>query len=319
MKNFAVILLAFIAAFFCNEMIVRYVIHYPAMNASKRVYGIRDSDNGIQRLWKPYAEYCNVENGYNLFHFNNFGMPGRDIDTSGSRTNIAVLGSSYIEALQMPADKMAVSVFQDKISLISPRYQVLNFGHSGYDPYDMYFQLKYYEKYFRVDYVIMVLDQTYSDWFDRHEGSFTFELPKNFGKEIRTTSNKIEFFARNNFHSLNLYREIMVSDPNNEAPKKTEEVVPVPAKKEDLSRLYVCLMKFRELYGDKFTCISMIPGTSSDIEISKYCKDHSINYIYSTKLQVPANLIKGHGHLNERGNKLLGNLLYETFNTFYVK
>jgi hypothetical protein len=319
MKKFVAVLLAFIAAFFCNEFVVRYIIHYPTMNVGKRLYGLRDSEKGIQRISKPYAEYCNVENGYNIFHYNNFGIPGRDIDTSHNRINITILGSSFIEALQMPANEMAASIFQDSISRIDPRFQVLNLGHSGYDPYDLYFKIKYHEKYFHTDYVVLVLNETFTRWFDRHKQPFSFVLPKNFGIEIYSPLNSIELFLRNNFHSLNLFRELIAADSNPESASEHDKSVMPTQGREDLSRLFVTLSKFHELYSNRFVCISIISDSSSATEITEFCRASSINFISNISIQDTTNLIKGHGHLNKTGNKLLGNLLYETFKSLYIK
>jgi hypothetical protein len=319
MKKAFIIFLALISAFICNELIVRYIIHYPAMNASKRLTGIRDSEGGIQRLNIPHAEYCNVENGYNILHYNNYGLPGRDLSDSKGKINIAVLGSSYVEASQMPADAMAVSVFQDSLSKIDSRYQIVNLGHSGYDTYDMYFEIRYYENIFHPAYVAIVLDQTFSGWLDRHTYPLSFDLPKNFGKEIHSTSNTLEFFARNNFHSLNLLRELLVSDPNREEPKKSEGAEMPQQKGEDLSRLFLTLSKIHELYGSRLYIVSIIPDASSNAQIANFCKNRSISYIYDETLKVPANLINGKGHLNKQGNNLLGNLLYETFKHCYIR
>lgn len=81
MKKTFVIIIAFIAAIFINELIVRFAIGYPSFGLDKKVQGIRSPfvQGGWQNLYKPNSYYWNVEGGNIKERRNNYGLPGNDV------------------------------------------------------------------------------------------------------------------------------------------------------------------------------------------------------------------------------------------------
>lgn len=73
-------------------------------------------------------------------------------------TRIAVLGDSYIEALQMPEDKIATKLLENQLNQdAQKKHEVLAFGVSGYGTTQSYLTYQTYAKQFQPDSVVLTI------------------------------------------------------------------------------------------------------------------------------------------------------------------
>ena len=66
-----------------------------------------------------------------------------------------MLGDSFLEAMQVPPDKMAVSVFAGLLK--NSNTVPLNLGSPNNDAYILWFRTNFYEKYYKPDYVCLMV------------------------------------------------------------------------------------------------------------------------------------------------------------------
>ena len=99
MKKIALVLLAFVTAFIITELIVRYVLSYPAYGVESSIMGIPYS--GKELTYAPHSKYWNVEGGNNVFSRNNAGLNGIDIADIRTSGKIFLLGNSFIKASEV--------------------------------------------------------------------------------------------------------------------------------------------------------------------------------------------------------------------------
>lgn len=325
MKRLLIILIAFIVALLFNELWVKYIIKFPSYGIDKTVHGIRDSEKGVQNIFSSYSYYWDVEGGNVLFQRNNIGLYGLDIRRKKYDKYIYLLGTSFIEAKQINPEKMAASVFFKQISRYDSNYQVINLGCSGHDPYDSYLRIQYFEKYYKPDKVILILNDLYYEWFNRHSYPFNFSSRKNSGEESQGLFYKVQKLSRNTSCSINLLAQYARSlneedskgiDVNNEDNGNNNLT---KYNYSNLYRLYDCLKEYQIKYKNDFLCISIISDYNSNQYISRYCAQENINFVYNENINIPANLLKGIGHLNYNGNRKLGELLYGSYVEFYKK
>ena len=83
---------------------MRYGLGYPVYGLDKKV---KIRDIGWSNIWKPYSEYWNVEGGNRKFSRNNIGLPGLNVKIADDSKYIYILGSSFVEALQIPPEMIA--------------------------------------------------------------------------------------------------------------------------------------------------------------------------------------------------------------------
>jgi hypothetical protein len=320
MKKMSLILLAFCGALFVNELFVRYIIGYPSYGVEKRILGVRSSDNGTQNIYKAYSKYWSVEGGNNVFQRNNLGLYGKDVDISKLKEGcIFVLGSSFIEAMQIEPAKIATSIFFIKLLQSGNKHQVINLGHSGQDPYDNYLRCLFYEKIYNPDKIIIVLNDTYTQWLERHKDTLLFSERSNAGEEVKTFNFRLQKFLRNNFYSCNLLAQYLKNNneefdqnatvnyiKNGQLNKTNRDEIP--------SKLFRCIYEFGRKYGKKFVCISIISNNTINKNLEKWCSDNSVNFYFNSNINIPKNQLNNSGHLNENGNKLLGEFIYESYN-----
>lgn len=74
-----------------------------------------------------------------------------------------------------------------------------------------------------------------------------------------------------------------------------------------------CLLKYRDDYGEKFIAIGICPDSKENSVLEEYCRTNGIKFEFSNDVLVPVNRFKGSGHLNNKGNKKLGELFIEVF------
>lgn len=311
-KSTFLILSAFIFSLLFSEIVVAKVIGYPAYGVSYKVRYRKGAETWTN-IRKPHAQIYNVE-GRIKTNFNNLGIPGVDIEKIVNP--VVVLGSSYIEALQYKPDKISTSLFQEKLNKEGRNVSVLNLGCSGHDPYDSWFRLKYFEKALNVvgQDVILVLNSDNKAWFNRHPKPFSFDLSDDFGQVNAKSATKAMIALRNASSLVEMYVNAFKKKEIN------EDIHPDEPSTNQLSDMGVhelseemkmCLLEFNETYSD-FKVISVYDNEAFNSALSHFCKKFQIDCTLQP-LAKPEYMINGAGHLNEIGNQILGELLYQVY------
>ncbi len=312
-KNITGITGIMIFAFIIIECTIRITINHPTYNIEKKLYGLRKSNNGITDIYSPHSRIWTSEGGYSISITNNLGLPGSDVLVTDTTKYIYVLGSSYVQANQVAPTKVSTSICQSRLGK-SSKYQVLNLGEGGLDQYDSYFKLKYYEKFYKPEKIFLVIERVDERWLSRHD-TLNFALSENFGSEIHpNTAERIERFVRKNSSFLNMLSNgYKIASKINFRSAKIVNTVNDPnlTRNEDISKkLLLCLDKFKEDYNSSFIVISIIDNSGINIFLDNYCKSKNIIFRCSP-INRTGNRLNTRGHLNDKGNEELGDLLYE--------
>jgi hypothetical protein len=317
LKRFKSILLlgiAGLAALVATEVTVKYLFRFPTYGVEKKVLGIKKS-NKYSNIFIPHSEYYNTENGFNIYRRNNLGLYGNDVNLRKTDKLIYLIGDSFVEASQWPPDSMAVSHFQKKMELPYEGYKVINLGRIGHDPFDSYFRLAYFEKKYRPGIAILVISNTYDNWFDRQKHPLSFEISSQFGYELKSLSTKISILLLNRLSIFNLLKQYMNASESidNKFILDYTETNTSPERIPD--DLFICLNAFYTKYRNKFLLISIINDDFVNKELQRYCIKNGINFNWSC-INTKENKINKIGHLNLQGNRLLGGLLYDSICKF---
>jgi len=297
-----------------TELAVRYILGFPTYGVEKKLLGIKKS-TATSNIFYPHSKYYNVEDGFKVYKRNNLGLYGKDVSWDKNDTLVYVLGSSFLEAAQWPPDSMATSHFQKKLDIAEKQYKVINIARSGHDPYDLYFRLTWFERQFGHGNVILILDDVYREWLARHKHPLSFQLAPTFGHKIDNLSSIMGMFILNNSAFTYLLKQAVQLDDaerndflSNRAGTKSTIVIP--------NDLLFCLSAYQKKYGDAFLLLSIIDNIQLDRELMLYCKENCINYSHF-RINIAENKINSRGHLNLRGNRILGTALYDTFKKIY--
>jgi len=311
-KKAAIIFLAAISAILLTELAVRYILGFPTYGVEKKLLGIKSS-TATSNIFYPHSKYYNVEDGYKVYKRNNLGLYGKDVSWNKNDTLVYVLGSSYLEAAQTPPDSMAVTHFQKLIDEAGAPYKVINLGRSGHDPYDLYFRLSWFERQFGCGKVILVLEDDYQEWLERHKHPLSSNLSGVFGKEVNYLSSRIAVTLQNISSIAYLFRNTIKNGniEENEFLKYHEE------DKSDLSNdLASCLLIYKNKYGNSFHLLSITDNERLNESLKQFSKTSMICF-HQKEINIPEFKIKGVGHLNSRGNEVLGKSLYECIRKSY--
>ncbi|MCX6164940.1 MAG: hypothetical protein NTU73_08815 [Ignavibacteriae bacterium] len=305
-KKTFIILLAFILAFSVLETVIGNIFGFPKYGVVKKMKGMRSSP-GHQNIYKPYSEYWNAKGKFEIYKRNNLGLPGIDVDTSKNSRYICVLGSSFIENNYLNPKKMATSVFQ-KLIKKSTDFNVLNLGYNGFDPYDCFRRLAFYEITYKPECIILVINAYNSDSYKLFDNPF--QIDSNSFYTDNSFKTRLNLLLRNNFSFARLTLTMFQNRNDEQIVEPQEDII--DANTVDLNDLFICLSEFNKKYGDKFICVSIINNDTVNCRIDEYCKNNNISNYYSN-IMIPENQIYGDWHLNEKGNEVLGNYLFESF------
>jgi hypothetical protein len=321
LKRILSLTVIFLISLFITELLIRITINHPTYNIEKKLTGLRKSSGGITDIYYPYSRFWTSEGGYSISTTNNLGLAGSDVAVTDTSKYIYVLGSSYIQANQVERKNVSTSVFQSLIGFNS-KYQVINLGEGGLDQYDSYFKIKYYEKLYNPYLIIMVVDRVDDRWLSRHD-SLTFNADIFNVREIKdNATGKIEILFRRNSAFINLLSngyKISSKLGSEDNKKRTAINDPNNTKVENISKhFFPCIEKFASDYGNKFVLVSMIDNIEINNYINKFCKDKNIIYRFRN-INRMENRLSRTGHLNENGNKELGELLYNIFEEIKYK
>ncbi len=311
MKKVLLFILAALSALICIELFVAKVIGYPTYGVEMKMMGIRGLEQPVN-VFKPFSKYWTVEGGNKVYKRNNIGLNGINVIISNKSKYIFVLGSSFVEASQTPPEKIATSILQNKLQVQNSNYQVLNLGISGHDPYDLYWRSSFFEKTFIPTKVFLVIDTTFSDWFrrQRHPLNFAGKLKK--PKRLYSSEMKYASFMVNHSSFLNLVSVLIerrdLDDGKNNHRHSSEAGFAVKLDPD----LIACILTYSEKYKDRFSMVSITRDNKYVSQIHDFCDANKINFI-SRNILLPDYQLNGKGHLNNEGNKLLGEMLYESF------
>lgn len=307
MKKIIMILFALLCALIINELFVRYIVQYPVQGIDKRIFSGNIANGGYENIYFPYSKALITEEGLIEYKRNNLGLPGSEIHVNNNSKYIFVLGNSYLEARAIPSNLLASSILDTKLKLKDENYQVLNLGVGGYDPYSSFFRAKLFEKYYTPQKVLLVLVW---DYFDKYQNlKLDFSLPKGFGTAYKSTSFEYISFLRNHFSSLNLYRNLI-----NEDHQQETRVVQSEGKLSSNIRIKPIINiieGYHKEFGDKLICVSVFTEFNHNKELTEFCRTKNIPFFYNANILNSNNRINGTGHLNILGNKELGDFLYE--------
>lgn len=292
------------------EIFLSRVLCFPKYGVKEKIIGIRNYPI-LDNIYEPYSKYWKLEGEYEVLRRNNIGLPGIDIDTSRLSKYICVLGASFIENYYVKPELMSTSVFHNLVKNIDVNSNVLNLGYNGDDPYFSYRRIAFYESKYKTDYVILVIHGVNSGSYKLFKNPFYVE-GNSFYKD-ETFKTEISLFLRNKFSFFRLFASLFQNHDDGQTvePKEYNN----DAENIDMSDLFLCLTEFNKRYNGKFMCISIMNSELLNNRIKEYCSKNSINFDFKNLLTQEYQ-IKGDWHLNEKGNRILGNLLFDSYVKF---
>lgn len=291
-----------------TEIVARFIVDYPDYGIERFVYGI-SSNIKWQPIYFPYSRYANNERGYKVFKRNNLGLPGVDVDIT--KDKILVLGSSFIEAVQVSPSSISVSVLSNMLEKSKTGLVAVNLGRKAHDLYDAWFRYQYYKRMFDPRYVMIVVDQRNS--YGRHTRPFDFSLPKDFGKSDNRLKTRFGTLVLSSSSSISLFYRGFRNETEKSVEDESQDndVRKTPMSSDDyLHSVLACIERFADDSGDKLVVVSIVNDKGTNDAVQSYCTTHDILCIVSSTIQIPENQIKGFGHFNEIGNRRLAELMY---------
>ncbi|MCX8037843.1 MAG: SGNH/GDSL hydrolase family protein [Candidatus Sumerlaeia bacterium] len=112
-------------------------------------------DNTVGHRLRPNLRGYYVEEGFSRYMTNSHGLRGREVSLAkpAGVFRIAVLGDSYVEALQVGEEATFCRQLERRLRNV----EVLNFGVSGYGTAQEYLTYLHYVRPFRPDLVLLVM------------------------------------------------------------------------------------------------------------------------------------------------------------------
>lgn len=305
------ILAAFIFSFAAAEFVVGSILGFPKYGVERKMQGLRSSP-GHQNIYKPHSQYWNSNGKFEIYLRNNLGLPGIDVDTSIASKYIFVLGSSFVENQYLKPELISTSVFQTILKNSNNRFNVLNLGYSGFDPYDSFRRAHYFGETYKPEFVILVIN-------DYNAGSFklspeSFLLDKNSFSADKSVATNFNLFLRNNSSFIRLVSILFQNKEEQTVGPEKENSQNLNA---DLTNLEICLKAFSEKYEGRFMCVSITSNDFMNRKIEEYCIKNNVNFEYNG-IMVPEYQVDGDWHLNEKGNNALGVFLFNSFRKHFT-
>lgn len=231
---------------------------------------------------------------------------------------IFVLGNSFVKASELPPEQIASSVFQKKLNELNKNTNVLNLGFYAHNPFQMWYLSQYFRNIYPPSAVVIVLERDYEYWMKGYKHPLEFKLPENFGTEETSASFKLISFLRNNSAFINLTASALklsggttsevVQDDDPLLMSGNLDYVP-----EDLKTV---ITEFKKIYGGKLIILSIMPDELLNGKLAEFCAGADIKCIYDSGIMSPQYRLNKSGHLNEEGNKKLGEKLYEAYEKY---
>ena len=318
LKKILIFIFAFLTAFFTVEYFTAVIVNYPKYGVDKKVY-VFGKDSKPVKMYLPHSEYWTVEGGNKVYKRNNVGLPGIDVNTEPNTKYIFVLGSSFVESLSVPPENMATSRFQMLLNENNSDYSVLNLGSAGYNVYADYYASAHYEKFYLPDKVFLVLHAVNENYY---VNSDFFKITSDFGVENKSFKFSIaqELLNRSSFLNLmtSLFNKSAELDNTKRIIIDTSKSAVEENRRNSFFNMEICFTKFKERYGDRFIVVSILTEEDNN-KLGFISEKVGINFISKNIVGDKDMRINKVGHLNEKGSKILSELLYEAFIKFYEK
>ena len=319
-----VLIAALLASAVLTDLFIRFAVNFPPTSIAQpyHVYPNDSYKNTVayENIYRPYAKYFTNEKDFRIFQKNNYGLPGLDITEQG-KTNIFLIGNSYVESLPTPPHLLASSIFMDLLQgHYGTQYQVVNLGLGGQTPYYGLYRLKFWSQKIKPDYVILVLESFMLKNAEKQPDSM-FVDDKKFGLPVTIFENKpiaslcaISSFAHvvnsGIFYANNARKQSLESKKKTSKPTPDSNCV-----KDDLvyHRLLQTILEYKKMYGDNFLLYSLLDKKWNEL-LYKDCATYKIKFSSDSKIRKNADYHLGNwGHFNNQGNKALGYELYRLF------
>lgn len=320
MKKAILLMTAFLISFILTEFVLGSVIGFPRYVLGSKKYRMHSSLGPYNtiRILPPYYTSWNTEGGFKITRRNNVGLPGIDILNDQGSRNVVLLGNSFIEGSQYQGKYIAAGYLQEKLVNMSKPLSVVNLGSSAHDPYVLWYRLLFFERYYIPHKVILVYEsfERMKYYFSRWAPQLQYEDKLEF-RELDTRPLVLVFrHIKNRSSYLNLLSSLVTinkgtNDNTNDGNKKSSIT-----DQETLEYLKMSLVNYQKKYGNDFIFVSIMRDNPFESELVSFCKENGINYSANNRIMLPHNLIKGVGHLNIQGNKLLGDYLYNVLCSF---
>jgi hypothetical protein len=322
MKKTIIIILALCSAFLASEFFVNKIVKYPIRTSSVKYVFMPDT-RGFEnlKLKESHSKYWSVEGGNNVYYYNNLSITGRDVYPDDKSIIVFVLGDSFVEASTVHPDSTAVTIFQDKLNKLDTNIKALNIGFPNTDPFILWYRMMFFEKLYKPDYVILLVEdlELLDMNMQRHPDSLDFSVPANFGSVIPPSkSERIFDVFRKRFSVFSLLSaSISIEGLRKENNSNLDEIYVKDVEK-SIRKFRDCMFKYKEKYGEKLVVLSFEENTEKNKVIAEVCDSMKINYS-NKKLMTPEYRWENIQHLNNKGNKVFGEFLYETFIRIYKK
>jgi hypothetical protein len=317
MKKIFIYISSFVLALIICELFVKYIIGFPEIGFKRKFY-LKDIPIQGRLTWnQPYSKFWNVEGGNKIFSRNNFGLPGCDIKKG--KKNIIIIGNSFMEATQVDRDKNASSIMQKRLDFLN-KYQVINIAFTGTDPYSNWFRACFFSNYFKMDYVILVIEsvERLKLYFKRYNNLTDVKLPANFGEELtdKNINPIMNLLTQSSFFSLiQYYIDSYKLGQKREERKLNYNYTTETNIKDDkiFNQALLFLLTNYKMKFQNFTVISLESDAIKNDYVKDLCEMARINFQAFPEMMSENYLLNGQGHLNELGNKKFGILLSQYF------
>lgn len=314
MKKPSLFALAFVVGFILSELVVGRLFGYPRYGVACYVEGLDYRNWDKSRVYQPYSRYM-VNEGVNtgrVFSRNNLGFPGDDVSLEADY-NVAVLGSSYIEAQQVDPEIIATSLLQQRLRLTDLRVNVINLGYRGGNPLNLYRRLTYWDQRLGFSKVLLVIDH------------YPYQNTANYANDMIIVhkswlvDNNIVHNAYRMMRNSSSFINLMV--PALSMLKNQEPAPPVKTTKEDGHVIdFRCLTQTIDLYDNIIPRLIIVSIVDLDSEnqrifddyLSTLCRQKSIPYCLASFSRDEFR-INGTGHFNEVGHRYLADALYKGY------
>jgi len=302
-KRLILSILALVTGLLITEIFVRYAIYFPTFGVKEYVIGLDPRGFDKSRVYYPYSKFYSLEGGYKVFQRNNLGLPGSDVKPG--KKYIFVLGSSFIEAMEVEPGKIATSILNGMCESLG--YQVINLGYRGNTPYEQYCRLKYYSRIYKPSIVVLALDSTYEPWYKQRDyRQDDPELLKDFGTKDRDFLHNLYRVARNSSALINLSVPALLSKRSEDNGAPTAE-----DNQDSITPEITALLKSISLLNAesaKFVVVSFIKSKPAVEALERELSKQNIPFFHKD-IKSNDNIIVG--HLNEQGNHDLGSFVFE--------
>lgn len=318
MNKLTLLLLSISFSLIITEAVVANLFQYPTYGVKCFVKELDPRSWDQSRVYESHSRYMAFEGESkgSVYKRNNLGLPGDDVDLRGKAINIAVIGSSFIEATQVDPGLISTSILQRRLRGIDPKINVFNLGYRGTNPFTIFRRYRYWEEIVGFDLVIVVIDH-YP--FQGTTSIADTYLPDEWAVD-RNICHNLYRIARNKSAFINLVVPAIKKDNLAKVPSTgaTHCVRPTfdLAQMADLLRVY-----YRG--GDRLLIVDMVSNSmSAHVSLKEGLVELGGTYgipVLPLGRMPRQYLLGGNGHYNLDGNLYLGSELTKWVSEFIIE